>query len=571
MKVLRSLAILAAAAGCLAAQQEPSAKSGLADLSVVPPAMACADLMSAEIAMPPDATLRVTSATLVEDSAAAPYCRVLGVIAPEVKIEVRLPVKTWTQRFLMTGCGGLCGNLNIRVSNASGCAPAENGELALASTDMGHSGGMDGSWAAGHPERIIDFAYRGIHVTAIAAKTIIGKFYGRQPRFSYFAGCSDGGREALMEAERYPEDFDGITAGAAAMNFITQNTFYHGWNATINRDADGQIILTAAQLPVLHAAVIEACDALDGLKDGLIGNPTLCHFDPQTIVCKDGQKADACLTPQQAKVAAEIYRGAHDEKGRQLVLSGPMYGSELAWQGVFIPRGAAGQTMSAGAALGTFRYLTSWQPKAERTLADLHYEKATLDSFVAMHEVTDATDPDLSPFAKQNRKLILWHGWSDPHISPLNSIVYYTAMEKIMGESAVQKFARLYLFPGGAHCGGGEGPFNVDLQSAIMAWVETGAAPDGLIASHTKGGGPPPMSGQMRQGPVDRTRPVYPYPQTAVYKGSGSIDEAANFNAAPGPRIAAAKLEWLGAGFYSAGFQKWCSVVNEKPTCSSRK
>jgi len=562
MKALRWLATLAAAAWCLAAQQQPSAKNGLADLSAVPPAIACGELMSAEIAMPPDAALRVTSATLVEDGAPAPYCRVLGVIAPEVKIEVRLPVKTWTQRFLMTGCGGLCGNLNIRVSNATGCAPAENGELALASTDMGHSGGMEGSWAAGHPERTIDFAYRGIHVTAIAAKAIIAKFYSRQPRFSYFAGCSDGGREALMEAQRYPEDFDGITAGAPAMNFITQNTFYHGWNATINRDADGQAILTAEQLPILHAAVIEACDALDGLKDGLIGNPMLCHFDPQTIVCKDGQKADACLTPQQAKAAAEIYRGAHDAQGRQLVLSGPMYGAELAWQGVFIARGATGQTMSASAALGTFRYLTSWQPKAERTLADLHYDKATLDSFVPMHEITDATDPDLARFAKLKHKLIVWHGWSDPHISPLNSIAYYTAMEKIMGESAVQKFARMYLFPGGYHCGGGEGPFNVDLLSAIMAWVETGVAPNGLIAA---------MSGQMKQGSVDRTRPVYPYPQIAVYKGSGSIDEAANFSPAQGPRIPAANLGWLGAGFYSAGFQKWCSVVNEKPTCSASK
>jgi feruloyl esterase len=270
----------------------------------------------------------------------APYCKVSGYVSPEVRFEVRLPIKTWTQRFVQTGCGGLCGNLNIRLSNDASCAPAQNGGLVLASTDMGHSGGMNAAWAEDHPQRAIDFAYRGVPVTTLAAKAITTAYYGQKPKYSCFAGCLDGGREALMEAERYRDDFDGITAGAAAMNFITQ---------------------TAAQLPVLHAAAVEACDALDGLKDGLISVPTACRFDPGVVQCKDGQDTAHCLSAAQADVARKIYRGANDGHGHQLVISGPQYGSELAWEGVYIPRTENQPVMSAGISVGTFRYLTSWQ------------------------------------------------------------------------------------------------------------------------------------------------------------------------------------------------------------------
>lgn len=331
---------------------------------------------------------------------------------------MRLPLKTWTQRFVQTGCGGLCGNLNIRLGNDFGCAPAQNGELVLASTDMGHSGGMDAAWANGHPERVIDFAYRGVHVTTLAAKLITNAFYGHKPKYSYFAGCSDGGREALMEAQRYPEDFDGITAGAAAMNFITQNTFYHGWNAIVNRDATGKPILTAAQLPALHAAVIDACDALDGLKDGLISNPPACQFDPGAIQCKAGQDQSKCLTPAQGEAARNIYRGAHDSEDQQLVISGPAYGSELAWAGVYIPRGENDLVMSSAISVGTLRYLSAWQARPDFAVADLQFTAAEFKKITELHSLFDATDPDLSRFAAMSHKLTMWHGWADPISHP---------------------------------------------------------------------------------------------------------------------------------------------------------
>ena len=523
--------ILALAAFALAGQGKPEApaRTGLADLKVVLPSGPCSDLANARIAMPADAALHISAAVEVRDDGPSPYCKVTGFVSPEVRFEVRLPMNTWTQRLVQTGCGGLCGNLNIRLGNAASCAPAQNGELILASTDMGHSGGMDAVWADGHPQRAIDFAYRGVHVTTLAAKAIATAYYGQKPKYSYFAGCSDGGREGLMEAQRYPEDFDGITAGAPAMNFITQNTFYHGWNTMVNRDTSGKTILTSAQLPLLHAAVIKDCDSPDGLQDGLISDPTACHFDPQTIQCQDGNQTQ-CLTAAQVEVARKIYRGANDGKGEQLVISGPQFGSELAWEGVYIPRGENQPVMSAGISLGTLRYLTSWQAQSNLTLADLRFDDAEFKKITPLHALFDATDPDLSRFAGLSHKLILWHGWADPHISPLNSIAYYQAMRQMLGELRVKEFARLYLFPGGYHCGGGEGPFNVDLLTPMMQWVESGMAPDKIIASHTKGAVGPNAPPQA----VDRMRPVYPYPEQAKYNGKGSIDMDANFSRAPG-------------------------------------
>jgi hypothetical protein len=338
--------------------QGPAAQAALADLGNIAPVVSCADLLSFDLTGAVGAKAQIKSATQIEDGRPAPYCRVLGTIEPAVQIEVRLPLTVWTQRFLQTGCGGLCGNLNINVGRIDGCAPATNGEIALASTDMGHSnhGAEDNSWAVDDPRTHLDFGYRAEHLTAVAAKALIRKYYGQAPKYSYFSGCSDGGREALMEAERYPGDFDGIAAGAPAMNFITQNTFYHGWNAIKNTGADGQAILTADKLPILHKAALDACDEIDGLKDGLISNPTACRFDPAVTICKEGQDAATCLTPAQANTAKEIYLGAHDALGHKFVISGPQPGSELAWQGVYVPQGA-GPIFSTGISLGTIRYL----------------------------------------------------------------------------------------------------------------------------------------------------------------------------------------------------------------------
>jgi feruloyl esterase len=376
-----------------------------------------------------------------------------------------------------------------------------------------------------------------------------------------------------MEAQRYPGDFNGITAGAPAMNFVTQNTFYHGWNVRVNTGSDGQPILTAGKLPILHQAAVAQCDAEDGLKDGLISNPIGCQFNPEVVQCKPGQDTASCLTPAQVTVAREIYAGAHDAAGNKLVIGGPLPGSEMAWLGVYIPFPGSNRTMSSMISTGTLKYLAyDKNPPSDYTLADLKFDRTTFEQTTRLHSLYDATDPDLSAFASAGGKLILWHGLADPHISPLNTIAYYTAVQKTMGETAANKFLRLYLFPGGGHCGGGEGPFAVDLLSPIMAWVERGAAPNALIASHTPGsgagpGGPPPDMERPQSATPDRTRPVYPYPMTAAYAGSGSVEEANNFKPGRATSVPAAKLVWLGSSFYTPHYEQWCSAQGTTMSC----
>ena len=559
-----------AAAPLLATPQAnpaPAAMSGLAALAAKEPVMSCADLAKVDLSGLADMPIHITSATEIKDGSPAPYCKVLGYVEPEVKFEVRLPLSGWTQRYLQTGCGGLCGNLNIRVSGDMGCAPSQNGELALASTDMGHST-RGGSWGA-NPQMRIDFAYRGVHVTSQVAKALIEKYYGQKPKYSYFAGCSDGGREALMEAQRYPEDFNGITAGAPALNFLVQNTFYHGWQARVNIDANGKVILTADKMPILHKAALESCDAVDGLKDGLIADPRACHFDPAVVQCKPGQDPATCLSAAQVEVARQIYRGAHDASGRQLVIGGPQVGSELAWPGVQVPRDLGGEDIgSRSFAIDTLTGLVYDKPvPANYTLNDFRFDQKTFEELKPMHDLYDATDPDLGKFTAAGGRLIIWHGWSDQHISPLNSIAYYRAMEDVMGEKKVKEFARLYLFPGGYHCGGGDGPFSFALLSNIMSWVETGKAPHKIIAYHTVGdqggraGGARGASGAQaargREGApptmnqVDRSRPVFPYPLVARYTGKGSIDDAANYVEEMPKKQLPEKFDWLGSSFFT--------------------
>ena len=577
---------------CIAAfAQSPAASVSSATLSAVSPIMDCAKLTAVEMNRQVGAKTFITSAVAVPDGTPAPYCRVNGYVEPMVKFEVRLPLTEWTQRFVQTGCGGLCGDLNIRLGNADGCYPAAHGELALASTDMGHSGGMDGKFGEEDYQLRIDFAYRGVHVTTLAAKALIAAYYGQPAKYSYFAGCSDGGREALMEAQRFPEDFNGITAGAPAMNFTTQNTFYHGWNALKNSGADGRPILTADKLPILHKAVLDACDAADGLKDGLISEPLSCHFDPAAVQCKAGHDDGTCLSAAQVQAARNIYAGAHDAEGNKLVLSGPLPGSELAWQGVYVPAAGGARIMSSMISAGSLKNLVyEKNPPADYTLADLKFSRESFNATTQLHALYDATDPDLSSYEKRGGKLILWHGLADPHISPLNTIAYYTAMAGVMGDAEVKKFARLYLFPGGYHCGGGEGPFSFDLMSVMMAWVEQGKAPLAIVASHLPEGprgptagvpagmpgppkgrmGPPPGEGEVQLKP-DRTRPVYPYPLTTMYRGSGSIDEAGNFSAGNAKPVPAADLRWLGADFYTAHYELWCTGEGASMSCKSTR
>ena len=336
--MLMAVAMLALLVG-----RAPAAQAGgLAALGPVAPVATCASLAGLDLS---GATVAVTTLTASEVAGAKPYCQVTGQIAPAIRFEVRLPLAGWTQRYLQTGCGGLCGSLRIDTGKSGGCAPVTDGSIALSSTDMGHQG-PGGAWGEDKQKRE-DFAFRGVHVTALAAKALIKAFYGQPQRYAYFSGCSDGGREALMEAQRYPQDFDGIAAGAPALNFTVQNSFHHGWLAKVNTGADGRAILLSDDVKPLHAAALQACDALDGLVDGQITDPRLCHVNPEVTLCKGAYRPGECLTGDKIAVAQAIYQGARSADGKALEVGPLMPGSELEWVGVFVPMRADGPVMSA--------------------------------------------------------------------------------------------------------------------------------------------------------------------------------------------------------------------------------
>ncbi|MCQ4159473.1 tannase/feruloyl esterase family alpha/beta hydrolase [Roseomonas sp. GC11] len=577
----------------------------IADLAVLTPQQGCAALGQVDLTGIGGAGSHVaTVSEALRDGVAV--CAVQGVLAPAIGFQVTLPLRSWTQRYLQIGCGGLCGRAGTMVGAADGCATLQAGGFVIAATDMGHQG--NDSAFGRDPQQRADFAWRAQHLTALAAKQITAAFYGRGPAYSYFSGCSDGGREALMEAQRFPEDFDGIIAGAAALNFQLQNAIFHAWQARANTGADGKPILTAARLPVLHRAVLAQCDALDGQEDGLVSAPALCHVDPTLLLCPPGQRQgdNTCLTAAEAEVARKFYEGPRDPAtGQRLTVGGPLPGSELAWAGVYVPVSAERPfTMSPMISLGVLRDLAfEVNPPAGFQLSDLRFDRATFDRLRPRHALYDATNPDLSAFAARGGKLILWHGLADPHISPLNSIAYHQALRGFLGEEKAEGFERLYLLPGVYHCSGGEGPSLLDLLTPMMAWVERGQAPDALVTRQAQPGqrnsfgqpggmpggpggappaGPPPQgmaggmmppppgrpsgmihSGMMGQPPAglppqgapdmavapDRTRPVYPYPFVAAHDGRRDVNSAASYHR--GPPLGAVTLpDWLGAAFF---------------------
>ncbi|MFG0634649.1 tannase/feruloyl esterase family alpha/beta hydrolase [Pseudomonas sp. xss_2] len=518
-----------------------------ADLPTVKPTSSCSALANVDLTKIGGEGSKITEATETT-SDNIKVCSIKATLAPAINLQVLLPTETWTQRYMQLGCGGLCGQITLTVGAADGCKVYNNGGFVMAATDMGHGGGMgnDGSWGLDAQKRA-DFAYRAQHLTSEAAKALIKAFYGQPQKYAYFNGCSDGGREALMEAMRFPDDFNGVIAGAPAMLFQVQNTLYHGWQAASNTDANGKITLLNDRLPILHKAVIAACDTLDGVKDGLISNPAACTFDPATITCAaNATDTSACLTGKEVEVVRKFYDGPRDSKtGAHLTTGQPQYGSELDWAGIYVADKSDGQLMSTSAALPAIRYLAFEHPRPAETIATFQFTEETLKELRPRHPFYDAVNADLSAFQKSGGKLIMWHGLADPHISPANTLSLHKAMITQMGEQTVEGFERLYLLPGVAHCGNGQGPSNLDLLTAMMAWVEDGSAPDAIMTRSTSqassfgapsfGGKAPEgaQAGKMPQMPKselpDMTRPIYPYPAIAHYKGTGDIYDGANW------------------------------------------
>lgn len=458
------------------------------------------------------------------------FCRVQGVMQPSadshIEFEVWLPMSGWNGRYEGLGNGGFAGTIDF-----GGLADAVANGYAAAGTDTGHKGGaINAQWALGHPEKVTDFGYRAIHETADRAKAIVAAFYGNRARHSYFSSCSNGGREALMEAQRFPDDYDGILAGAPA-NYWTHLLADAAYDDVFLNDPESRI--PASKVPAIQAATLAACDAQDGVKDGIINDPSRCHFDPSQLLCK-GPDSDTCLTAPQVASLQKIYQGPHDSNGTA----------------VFPGRVPGGEGGPAGWAL----WITGRQPKtslmygfgtgffSDFVFQDAAWDYRTFqvdrDTKIAddkLARTLNATDPDLRRFKDHGGKLIVYHGWNDPAISPLNSIDYFHNVQAKVGAKQTDDFMRLYLAPGMQHCGGGPGPDSfgqnrVDaadpqhsVTKALERWVENHDAPSKIIATKYKAGANP-ASG------IERTRPLCPYPQVAKYNGSGSTDEAANFS-----------------------------------------
>ncbi|RLN47701.1 hypothetical protein BBJ29_000561 [Phytophthora kernoviae] len=541
---------------------------------------ACSDLLAVDLTAIGGSGSNITAAEEI-DSDGITYCSVTGEYPPAVGWQVMLPLANWTQRYMQVGCGGLCGNINLQPGAADGSAEVSNGEFVLASTDM--AGGSDGEFGLDEDKRVA-FAYLAVHQTAQTSKKLIKAFYGQEAAYSYFNGCSDGGREAVMEAIRYPNDFDGIIAGAPAMLFTFQNSFHHGWLSVSNTNDDGNRVIVANRVSILHDAVIEACDALDSIEDGLLSDPRLCDFDPSTIECaKDATDNSTCLTTAEVEAVIKFYAGPVDaDSGKHLTVGEEQFGSELAWSGVFVSDSYTGDIMSTNTALAAIKYLIFEEyPGDNYALSDFNFANSTINLLRPRHPVLDAVSPDLSKFYDAGGKLILWHGWADPHISPRTTIAYHEALQAEMGEDVVEEFERLYLLPGVYHCGNGEGPSAIDLVTPMLEWVESDMAPNALqtstaseIGASEFGQWHKSSSGSMNlpsgSNPIElptrnlqteasssgstaspATRPVYPYPALAKYKGTGDVNDAANFE--KGEALYTNKTGyWLGKDFFSA-------------------
>ena len=452
---------------------------------------------------------------------AAPICRVVGVTKPAVRFEVWLPTETWNGKFQLVGNGGTAGVISyaaMRTGLTRG--------YAVASTDTGHvsSGSFDSTWALGRPDLVADFGHRGTHVTAVNGKAITREFFGRKPAYSYYVGCSKGGQQGLMEAQRYPEDFDGLIAGDPANNWTRFYAGAHLWYSMATLK-DPESYIPASKTAILGNATRLACDAIDGIVDGVIDDPRKCKFDPTVLTCQAGQDSNTCYTPKQVQAIKDIWAGVKAPWGE--VVHPPLVPGAEDGAGGW----AAWTTGSAPfnglhwlAADGFFKYMVfenaAYNPMTYNFGSDLLFSLAKVGPSL------DAVDPDLRRLKHKGAKLIVYHGWSDPDISPLNSINYFEEVASFMrhhGDNAqdardrVNDFFRLFMVPGMQHCSGGPGPNTFDMLTALENWVEKGEAPERVIASH------------LTAGVVDRTRPLCVYPRVAVYDGSGSTDDAANF------------------------------------------
>jgi len=443
------------------------------------------------------------------ESAVPAHCRISAVLTPSsdshIEIEVWLPADGWNGKLEVVGNGGWAG-----VISTPAMAAALREGYATASTDTGHKGGS-ASFAVGHPEKLVDFGYRSMHELTATAKALVTKFYQRPARLSYYNGCSTGGRQGMMEAQRYPDDFDAIVAGAPVYNQIHLNTSQVSLQMDMLRDQS--LIVPQSKVELVVKAVLNACDAQDGVKDGIVSNPDACKFDPAVLICK-GSKDDlndaggGCLTATQVESVRRAYAPVKTKSG-EIVYPGHSFGFETGWR---IPQPGAPINPLFG---DMPRYLARQDANWDVMTFDLD---ADLAAAVKHAGYIESSDPHLEKFKARGGKLLLYHGWADPGPAPANTIRYYNEVVKALGGSKQDDWMRLFLLPGVGHCGGGVGPDQADYMAALERWKETGSAPDQIVAAKVAGGR------------VAMTRPICAYPKVAVYKGTGSTNDAVNFS-----------------------------------------
>jgi tannase/feruloyl esterase len=430
------------------------------------------------------------------------FCRVTLKLTPsadsDIRAEVWLPLSGWNHKIQTAGNGGLGGAIPYPA-----LAAAVKAGYAAAGTDTGHVGG-NADFVAGHPEKLVDFAYRAIHEMTLTAKTIVTAHYDARPARSYFNSCSTGGRQALIEAQRYPEDFDGIVAGDPSWDQMRLYAARVWLNTYVNRSPSA--IIPADKYPMIHQAVLDRCDALDGVKDGVLEDPSRCSFDFATLTCTGDDRPD-CLTKDQVETAKAMTSPIRDPRSGAVLHPGRYYpGSELGWGGV------AGPSPSGESHEGMRKIVFSpdWDYHTIRVPDDV--ERAVK----ADKGLLFGGDADLSRYFKRGGKLLMYHGWADPLVSPDTSLIMFKRINETVGRPAADSLA-LFMVPGMGHCQGGPGTDQFDKVSALDRWVESGTKPQSILASHTKGA------------VVDRTRPLCAYPATAHYIGTGSTDDAKNF------------------------------------------
>ena len=453
-----------------------------------------------------------------KDNVRVPHCRVSGVVGKAIRFEVVLP-DTWNRRLYMGGNGGFAGSLN-----KGALAPANQGYLAV-TTDTGHDDADGGArWALNDLERQLDYAYVGVHRAVEVAKVLAKAYYGTEPAFAYFAGCSNGGRQALMEVQRYPDDFDGVVAGAPAAQFSRIGvSFLKNLQAVFPTPrAFTAPVVTQASLDLLSAKVLEACDALDGVTDGVIDDPRACHFKVATVkACPGEHAAPDCLTKAQRAAVAAVYAPTRDARGAVIYPGQPVGGERFeggwpAWitgSDTALLRRLRAPTLQAMFAVEGARYFTYGDSAWDYTRAA---PAAVAADARRTATFLDAVDPDLSRFAARKGKLLLYHGWADPALNPLGTIEYYDSV--LARDPGARDYARLFMMPGVLHCGGGAGPDQAPWLRTVVDWVERGRAPERIVAA-----------ARDTAGKVTRTRPLCAYPQRAAYAGSGATDDEKSF------------------------------------------